>query len=280
MADPSVHCCCLCQIFDLCGFIVIKNALAEDEVDVLNAAIDHQLPLTDPQPHASMAGGNHHMFGASNVHVKIAERLNGIRTAAVQTSAADLAEQLKGADFPPPMKGTQATGNPAGADALRAALAVITPGGALLTADEQLAAMDAAEPDEDGSVRIGVGRTDLHGMLQWEHPWCDPFRRQLLNPVVQVSIDTIHTITFPRRPLTIAWASFQPYLQTLLGSGYRMDHMPHLMLSDKGCDGHNLHGGGANRFAKGGFLEAYQYVDGKLFTGMVTRTTQAISATT
>ena len=48
-----------------------------------------------------------------------------------------------------------------------------------------------------------------------------------------------------------------------------MDHMPHLMLSDKGCDGHQLHGGGADRYGKGGFLEGYQYVNGKLFAGMV-----------
>ena len=41
------------------------------------------------------------------------------------------------------------------------------------------------------------------------------------------------------------------------------------MMSEKGCDGHQLHGGGADRFAKGGFLEGYQYMDGKLFAGMV-----------
>lgn len=38
------------QIFDLCGFIVIRNALSEDEVAVLNAAVDHHLILSDPQP--------------------------------------------------------------------------------------------------------------------------------------------------------------------------------------------------------------------------------------
>lgn len=42
-----------------------------------------------------------------------------------------------------------------------------------------------------------------------------------------------------------------------------------LMMSERGCDGHQLHGGGADRFSKGGFLEAYQYMDGKLFAGMV-----------
>ena len=47
------------------------------------------------------------------------------------------------------------------------------------------------------------------------------------------------------------------------------DHSPHLMLCEKGCDGHQLHGGGADRAAKGGMLESYNYMDGKLFAGMV-----------
>ena len=41
------------------------------------------------------------------------------------------------------------------------------------------------------------------------------------------------------------------------------------MLCEKGCDGHQLHGGGADRAAKGGMLESYNYMDGKLFAGMV-----------
>ena len=226
---------------------MIRGALAEGEVDELNAAIDHHLSLDKMQPHASMAGGTANLFGDSNVHVKIAKRLNSLRSSAAQTSAADVVVQLGAAGFPPRDTERDAGGRPqlTDAEALRAALEAISLGGVPLTADEQLAAMEAAEPDERGNVRIGVGRTDVGGMLQWEHPWCDPFRRQLVNPAVR------------------------PYLQTLLGSGYRMDHMPHLMISDKGCDGHNLHGGGANRFSKGGFLEAYQYNDGKLFTGMV-----------
>jgi hypothetical protein len=51
--------------------------------------------------------------------------------------------------------------------------------------------------------------------------------------------------------------------------GAPQDHSPVLMMSENGCDGHQLHGGGADRFTKGGFLEAYQYMDGKLFAGMV-----------
>ena len=95
----------------------------------------------------------------------------------------------------------------AGVDTLASALAAITPGGVALTDTEQSAAIEAAgPPDEDGAIRIGVGRTDLGGMLQWEHPWCDPFRRLLVNPVVR------------------------PYLLTVLGSGYRMVCLPKRLL--------------------------------------------------
>lgn len=38
-----------------------------------------------------MAGNNAHMFGGDNLHVKIVECLNTIRTTALETSAADVA---------------------------------------------------------------------------------------------------------------------------------------------------------------------------------------------
>ena len=41
--------------------------------------------------HGSMAGNNAHMFGGDNLHVKIVECLNTIRTTALETSAADVA---------------------------------------------------------------------------------------------------------------------------------------------------------------------------------------------
>ena len=241
-------------MFDLCGFIVIKNALTEEEVDEMNAALDHHLHERHlagrpAQPHASMATNAPGLFGQSNIHVKIANCINDLRADAgsMQTTPRELLEQFKGAGFPPKAAERDAKGRAkrADAEALRAALDTITPGGQALTPDEKNAAMTVAEPGADGSVRIGVGRTDVSGMLSWPRPWCEPFRRALVNPVVR------------------------PYLLTVLGSGYRMDHMPHFMLSDKGTDGHSLHGGGADRYAKGGMLESYAYADGKLYAGMV-----------
>src|SRR5262245_25538422 len=49
-----------------------------------------------------------------------------------------------------------------------------------------------------GQQRRGV----LYGMLQWEHPWCEPFREMLAHP----------------RSI--------PYLDTMLGRGWRLDHSP------------------------------------------------------
>ena len=47
----------------------------------------------------------------------------------------------------------------------------------------------------------------------------------------------------------------KPYLEEICGKGYRMDHMPHVSIAHKGADGQNLHGGAAQRYGQGGFLE-------------------------
>ena len=63
----------------------------------------------------------------------------------------------------------------------------------------------------------------MEGMLEWERPHCEPFRDLLVH------------------------AKIQPYLNELLGSGYRLDHGPLLIAMDKGDGGHYLHGGGVER---------------------------------
>jgi len=64
-----------------------------------------------------------------------------------------------------------------------------------------------------------TGRRDLAGMLGWEAPDRDVFRSILAHP------------------------KLVPYLGALLGSGYRMDHLPVLITQDKGAEGFSLHGG-------------------------------------
>eukprot|EP01052_Picozoa_sp_SAG31_P014022 SAG31_NODE_859_length_11432_cov_5.450631_2_plen_65_part_00 len=48
-----------------------------------------------------------------------------------------------------------------------------------------------------------------------------------------------------------------------------MDHMPHVSIAHKGADGQTLHGGAAQRYGQGGFLEGYQFHAGKMYAGMV-----------
>ena len=83
-------------------------------------------------------------------------------------------------------------------------------------------------------------RLDLGGMLAWERPWCELFRDLLLHPGVK------------------------PYLEGILGEGYRLDHGPGLIAMNAGCEGGVLHGGGVER----NFSEAYFFKDGRIYTGL------------
>jgi ectoine hydroxylase-related dioxygenase (phytanoyl-CoA dioxygenase family) len=68
-----------------------------------------------------------------------------------------------------------------------------------------------------GEKKRGV----LYGeMLTWEHPWCDPFRDLLVPPKAI------------------------PYLNVMLGRGWRLDHRPQLFYGTAGMEGLKLHGPG------------------------------------
>ena len=84
-------------------------------------------------------------------------------------------------------------------------------------------------------------RKDLGGMLAWERPWCEPFRRLLVHPGVK------------------------PCLEAVLGGGYRLDHGPGLIAMDAGCEGGALHGGGVER---ADMSEAYFFKAGRIYTGL------------
>lgn len=84
-------------------------------------------------------------------------------------------------------------------------------------------------------------RKDLGGMLGWERPWCEPFRHLLVHPTVR------------------------PYLEGILGTGYRLDHGPGLIAMDKGCEGGTLHGGGIERKD---MSEPYFFKGGRYYTGL------------
>ena len=63
-------------------------------------------------------------------------------------------------------------------------------------------------------------RGHISGMLTWEHPWCQPFRDLLAHP------------------------KLIPYLNTLLGRGWKLDHSPDILTSTAGAEGLALHGDG------------------------------------
>lgn len=84
-------------------------------------------------------------------------------------------------------------------------------------------------------------RKDLGGMLAWERPWCEPFRQLLVHPVVK------------------------PYLEAILGRGYRLDHGPGLIAMDKGCEGGTLHGGG---YERADMAEPYFFKADRIYTGL------------
>lgn len=102
---------------------------------------------------------------------------------------------------------------------------------------------------EDGNSGIGNSRTlgserkrgIFTGMLTWEHPWCDPFRELLAHPK---SI---------------------PYLNTMLGRGWRMDHEPFMLCGGAGAEGLRLHGPGANFDGS----QYYIYKNGVMRCGMI-----------
>lgn len=81
-------------------------------------------------------------------------------------------------------------------------------------------------------------RVDIGGMLGWPAPDGDMFRRLLCH-----------------RELT-------PYLYSLLGEGYRLDHQPLVLVQDKGSEGFSLHGGplsGHDGVPEGKFNPELQY---------------------
>ena len=234
-------------VFDTAGYIVLEGVLTSEEVDEINASIDHYIPLLNAAPSAPMGGRTLDMIGDRNVHTLIAEYINKHR--GLSLTPVDVMDQLQQAGFPAPGRAVQ-FGQALSADERRAIAAEMKasrsdevfatalgnmriPGGTPLSDTEKRAIVDMLETwrVEQGVVQMGTTRTDLNGMLSWEKPWCDPFRKLLAHPKVK------------------------PRLEEICGKGYRMDHMPHVSIARKGADGQNLHGGAAQRYGQGGFLE-------------------------
>lgn len=124
----------------------------------------------------------------------------------------------------------------------------------VLTAEE-VGALNAALDAHRDQIRDDVNsytsstlrgehpRRLVSGMLTWEAPHCDPFRRLLADE------------------------RLRPYLNTILGPGWRMDQEPFVFFAEKGTEGLVFHGPGRNEPASG-FM--YDYNNGKMMSGMIT----------
>ena len=93
------------------------------------------------------------------------------------------------------------------------------------------------------STLVGTAkRRILNDLVTLDHPWCDPFRDLLAHP------------------------KLLPYLNTMLGPGWRMDHSPALFVADRGAEGLALHGATSRTPAQSA---AYVYANGKMQCGLV-----------
>src|SRR2546427_7323053 len=79
--------------------------------------------------------------------------------------------------------------------------------------EQSLSGTSAALKGEQGRLEI------TRNLLSLEKPWCEPFRRLLVQPGIV------------------------PYLTELIGTGFRLDHGPGLIGGVRGTEGHVLDGG-------------------------------------
>lgn len=100
---------------------------------------------------------------------------------------------------------------------------------------------DLSLSGESTTLKGTTGRGDLGGMLGWEEPWRNVFRLMLSHPRIV------------------------PYLNQIVGPGFRMDHSPGLITMRRGAEGHTLHGSSGPHFDPNQY---YVYRDGQMHNGL------------
>ncbi|MEE3039733.1 MAG: phytanoyl-CoA dioxygenase family protein, partial [Candidatus Latescibacterota bacterium] len=93
-----------------------------------------------------------------------------------------------------------------------------------------------------GSTYGPVRRGMFTGMLTWDPPHCQPFRDLL------------------------AHRKLIPYLNTLFGRGWKMDHSPFMLTGGKGTEGLRIHGSTSRHFDDSQY---YVYRNGQMRCGMI-----------
>lgn len=94
----------------------------------------------------------------------------------------------------------------------------------------------------DSVAFAGTGRPMMPGILEFPKPDCDPFREMLAHPVLV------------------------KYLNVMCDKGFRLDHGPMFIVSNKGTAGHTMHGNGEPHRPH----VAYHHQNGKPWVGGVT----------
>jgi hypothetical protein len=240
-------------LMDLNGFLVIRDALSLEQVDRLNAAIDHHSHLIEESVSLADGPDSAALRGAHSVVAKLRhclrERLPGD----------EVQRQLTALRFPPqhgkapvpvgPRKHMRSMRGHATSGELRSALGsmALSCGRAAMTPVEVDDFVAGCQPDADGLFSLGTTRGNLGGPspLRWSQPHCQPFRELIVNPVVK------------------------PCLEAVLGPKFRLENGPHLLTMHQGSDGHTLHGGGFDRFSADGMAEAYTFQADTMRAGMV-----------
>ena len=123
----------------------------------------------------------------------------------------------------------------------------LTPGevrdlNAALDANRDQRLEDPTHHTGDGDALQGKRRSIFSGMLEWQQPHSLPFRALL------------------------AHRKLIPYLDTLFGRGWKMDHSPVLSCGGKGSEGLLLHGSTARLFNGSQY---YTYSNGQMRCGMI-----------
>jgi ectoine hydroxylase-related dioxygenase (phytanoyl-CoA dioxygenase family) len=126
---------------------------------------------------------------------------------------------------------------------------VLTPGEVALCnkgidqhADEvQIRAPEYSLAQDSRTLNGSHGRGELSGFLKWPSPWCEPFRKMLAHPRIVNCLNEI------------------------LGPGFRVDHGPGLFVTDKGTEGHVLHGSSGPGFDP---HQYYIFKNGKMHNGL------------
>ena len=97
--------------------------------------------------------------------------------------------------------------------------------------------LDGNSPTLEGTQ----GRGQLGNMLNWDEPDCNPFRQMLAHPTLV------------------------PYLNEILGKGFRMDHQMSLLWMDRGAEGFRFHGSSGPGFDPNQY---YIFKNGKMHNGL------------